>query len=126
MGEPIVVVNGPSDIIVVENDIPITSVIAEAKQNVVVVEENAPVVAVVNIGTQGPKGEKGSSGDLHYAYTQGSAESTWEIEHNLGKYPSVSAEDSAGEDLEGTVEYINENKLKIIYSSATGGKAYLN
>src|ERR1700722_73528 len=125
MGEPIVVVNGPNDTIVIENDEPIVSVIEKANQNVVVVEENNPFVAIVNIGTPGPEGKSGS-GDLHFVYTQGSAESIWEITHNLGKFPSVSAEDTAGGNLEGTVEYISENKLKVIYSAATGGKAYLN
>jgi hypothetical protein len=106
--------------------------------SVVIAKETEPLVVTVNSGSTGPagavgpagprgeRGEKGEGGDLHFKYNQGSASALWEIEHNLGKYPSVMAEDTAGEDIEGTVEYISINKLNVVYSAATGGVAYLN
>lgn len=107
-------------------------IVIEKEEHTKIVVTNAgatgPKGSTGAVGPPGEKGEKGESGtgDLHYKFTQGSASERWEIEHNLGKYPSVLTEDTAGEDIEGTVEYINVNKLNIIYSAATGGIAYLN
>lgn len=108
---------------------PFAVVVKEPTDNFVVVDEIDGAVAIVNIGNEGKEGKEGKagkSGDLHFVFTQGSASQEWIIEHELGKFPSVSAEDTAGEDIQGAVEYINENKLVIYYSAATGGVAYLN
>ena len=64
--------------------------------------------------------------DKHFVYTQSTPSDTWEIEHNLGKEPSVTVVDSAGTTVEGDCEYINTNKLIVSFSSAFSGKAYLN
>lgn len=64
--------------------------------------------------------------DKHFEYTQATPSSTWEIEHNLGKEPSVSVVDSAGTIVEGDCEYVNTNKVILSFSSAFSGKAYLN
>lgn len=61
-----------------------------------------------------------------YVYEQGIASNTWEIEHNLGKYPSVTIVDSAGTIFTASVEYNSDNVCTVYINGATKGKAYLN
>lgn len=64
--------------------------------------------------------------DKHFEYIQSTPSSIWEIEHNLGKEPSITVVDSAGTTVEGDYEYVNSNKVILSFSSAFSGKAYLN
>ena len=67
------------------------------------------------------------AGDKTFNFTQGAAASTWNITHNLGKYPSVSVVDTGDTSvLGGAVEYTNTNQLTITFSSSFAGKAFLN
>ena len=61
-----------------------------------------------------------------YIYEQDVAANIWEINHNMGKFPSVTVVDSAGSVVIGAIEYIDINNLKITFNSSFGGKAYLN
>ena len=70
--------------------------------------------------------EIGSGSDLNFIFTQGAPATTWTITHNLGKFPSVSVVDSADTQVYGDVEYIDDNSLRVTFSAAFGGKAYLN
>lgn len=106
----------------------------------VVVEEPTPVVAEVIIGGIGPKGDKGDDGGPGetgppgpegklppgFVYDQGVASSTWSINHKLKRYPSVVVQDSAKDEVEGDIEYVDEENLVLNFSSAFSGKAYLN
>lgn len=65
-------------------------------------------------------------GDLHYVYTQASPSSDWTIQHNLGKYPSITVEDSAGSDVIGDWEYVDVNNVILHFAGGFSGKAYLN
>ena len=67
-----------------------------------------------------------ATGDKTYTHTQGASSATWVITHNLGKYPSVAVQDSAGTDVVGQVEYNTEHKLTITFSGAFSGTAHLN
>lgn len=53
-------------------------------------------------------------------------QSEWLIEHNLGKYPSVSLADNNGNVFWGNVQYLDLNTIKITFKKAVTGKAYLN
>lgn len=64
--------------------------------------------------------------DKNYKHTQTSSESTWYINHNLGKNPSVVTVDNYNREILGEVEYIDNNNLKIIFTSLNSGFAYLN
>lgn len=64
--------------------------------------------------------------DKHFVFEQGIASDTWVIEHNLGKYPSVSLVDSAGTQFDADVEYNDENTCTVRMNGATTGKAFLN
>ena len=70
--------------------------------------------------------EVSTTGDLNFTFTQGTPATTWTITHNLGKFPSVSVVDSADTQVYGDVEYIDDNSLRVTFSAAFGGKAYLN
>lgn len=61
-----------------------------------------------------------------YTHIQGEASDVWMIEHNMGRYPSVTVVDSAGSAVFGDVTYTNENQLTVTFSVAFSGKAYLN
>jgi hypothetical protein len=102
-----------------------------------VVSLDGPVINVVEatVGLQGPAGPQGPAGlpgvsptgaDLHYTHVQGSASAIWVVAHGLGKRPSVTVVDSAGDPVEGTVAYADANNLTITFSAAFSGEAYLN
>ena len=103
-----------------------TLIVREPGKTYSIVGEEKPVVSVINLGTKGIKGEKGEYGDAHFKYTQGSASEEWLIVHNLDKYPSVTVQDSANENVEGFCEYINNYELVLTFSAAFSGVAYLN
>ena len=64
--------------------------------------------------------------DANFVFTQGIPSATWNITHNLGKFPSVSVVDNRLELMYGDVEYFNENSLTITFSAPFSGKAFLN
>ena len=66
------------------------------------------------------------SADKHFTFVQSSAAATWNITHNLGKFPSVSIVDSGNTVVRGDIDYTSENALTITFSAPFGGKAYLN
>ena len=64
--------------------------------------------------------------DKYYLHKQTAAEKNWIITHNMGKFPSVTVIDSAGNSVVGDVTYIDENSLSVTFSGAFSGKAILN
>ena len=64
--------------------------------------------------------------DKNFTYRQDTAQAVWEIAHDLNKYPSVSIVDSANNAIVGNIEYIDLNHVKIYFSGAFAGKAFLN
>ena len=64
--------------------------------------------------------------DKHFVHVQGTAAATWNINHNLGKNPSVVVVDSAGSFVYGAETHIDENNLKVEFSAPFSGKAYIN
>lgn len=65
-------------------------------------------------------------GDKHYTHTQAVPSDTWEVTHNLGKYPSVEVVDSAGSVVVGDYKNIDTNTMLLTFSGAFAGKAYFN
>ena len=61
-----------------------------------------------------------------YVFDQGVAATTWNVIHNLNKYPSVTVVDSAGTTIDCTVTYINSNECELKFNAAFKGTAYLN
>jgi hypothetical protein len=64
--------------------------------------------------------------DASYIFNQGSASDTWVINHNLGKFPNVTVIDSSGDEIEGNINYVNNQQIVLMFSAAFSGKAYLN
>lgn len=64
--------------------------------------------------------------DKNYVHEQIQASNEWSVNHKLKKYPSVSIIDSAGTNVIGEVTYLDENSLRINFSSIMSGKAFLN
>lgn len=67
-----------------------------------------------------------AGGDKTYVHKQVIASNTWEITHNLYKYPSVSVVDTGGNVVVGDVEYTSLNTLVIKFTAPFSGTAYLN
>lgn len=83
-------------------------------------------VAVTNSGYWDIFLNTTGSGDLYFHFQQVSPSAEWTILHSLGKFPSVMVVDSAGTVVEGAVEYVDADSLKVHFASAFGGDAYLN
>lgn len=64
--------------------------------------------------------------DKHMTVTFKKPRLVWEIEHNLNKMVSVTLEDLNGNDIEGDVEYYNDNIVLIYFSQPMSGYAYIN
>ena len=67
-----------------------------------------------------------SQGVPTFVFTQGTAATTWNIQHNLGKFPSVSVVNNNDIIMYGNTTYIDNNNLTINFSAGFSGKAYLN
>jgi len=61
-----------------------------------------------------------------YTHEQASASTSWVINHNLNKFPSVTVVTSVGVVVIGNITYNSANQLTISISDADSGKAYLN
>jgi len=73
-----------------------------------------------------------SGGDLTFPHHQNTASASWVINHNLGKFPSVSIKFSSSDSVYTNVGafagvvYTDENNLTINLAAAESGYAYLN
>lgn len=61
-----------------------------------------------------------------FIHVQSIASDEWTIIHNMQKFPSVTIVDSADNVVYGDIEYISLTEIKVTFSAAFGGKAYLN
>ena len=67
-----------------------------------------------------------SQGVPTFVFTQGIPATTWNIQHNLGKFPSVSVINNNNVIITGEVTYIDNNNVQLNFSAGFTGKAYLN
>ena len=74
-----------------------------------------------------------TAGDKNILHTQSSASNSWTVDHNMGKYPSVSivecnptANEVDGDLVIGEVTYNSINQLTIKFASPIRGVAYIN
>lgn len=61
-----------------------------------------------------------------FEFVQTIASTTWTILHNLGYVPNVYTIDTDGNEISGVIEILDMNNIKILFSSAIAGKAYLS
>ena len=67
-----------------------------------------------------------SQGAPTFVFTQGAPATVWNIQHNLGKFPSVSVINNNNVVINGEVTYIDNNNVQLNFSAGFSGKAYLN
>jgi|TARA_B110000503_G_scaffold39086_1_gene64349 hypothetical protein len=61
-----------------------------------------------------------------FTFTQGVPATTWNITHNLNKFPSITVIDTANTVVTGEYTYIDTNNVTLTFSAGFAGKAYLN
>lgn len=59
-----------------------------------------------------------------YVHDQTVPAASWVIVHNLGYYPNIRIEDTAGDDVEGDISHQGVNQSTATFSAAIAGKAY--
>ena len=64
--------------------------------------------------------------DKTFEYTQVAPSATWNIQHNLGKFPSITVIDTLDTVVVGQYTYIDNNNVTLTFSAGFAGKAYLN
>ena len=67
-----------------------------------------------------------SQGAPTFIFEQAVAATTWDINHNLGKFPSVTVINNNNIVINGEVTYIDNNNVQLNFSAGFSGKAYLN
>lgn len=87
---------------------------------------SAVLTFVIPEGPQGEKGEKGDTSAASFVYEQVTPSTTWNINHNLGFRPAVTVVDSGGNDVVGSILYVDEDNVVVTFSTAFGGKAFLS
>ena len=70
--------------------------------------------------------DSNSAGYKNYVHNQAVASATWNVQHNLNKFPSCTMVLSTGQQGYGDVTFIDENNLTITFAGAESGKAYIN
>ena len=97
----------------------------QAQIDEITVEAVTQVIGGSNIEVirEGPRAYVNS---ITFVYEQAQASDTWEIVHNLNKYPSVVIVDSAGTEIYPAVHYDSKNKCTVTMNGAIKGKAFLN
>jgi hypothetical protein len=66
------------------------------------------------------------TGLFAYHHKQNASTEVWEIRHGLGFHPNVTVLDSGGSTVEGELEYLSKNTLRVIFSAPISGDAYLS
>jgi hypothetical protein len=92
---------------------------AQAKATAAQLSAKAYADSLVGVGNQARPGNT-------FVFTQGTPSASWTVTHNLNSYPSVSVVDSAGNVVEGAIQYLSSAALIVTFSSAFSGAAYLN
>lgn len=129
----------------VDSPLGIEATISPALEITSVVSPSLEIVAnVIATGPMGPKPIKGVDYftqedinaiieqiehvgvDQNYVHNQIAAASTWNVNHNLYKFPSVMIVDSAGTVIQGEIQHIDTNNLIITFTSEFSGKAFIN
>ena len=105
----------------------------------IIIQPKAPTVVTVDasrggatgpVGPAGPVGPQGVQGPpgptLAYTHTQNTPSTTWNIAHNLGIFPQVSVVEFGGANIVGDVTYLDTNNIRVTFTAAVSGRAYLS
>ena len=67
-----------------------------------------------------------SQGAPTFIFNQNTVATVWNIQHNLGKFPSITVIDTGDTVVTGEYTYIDNNNVQLNFSAGFAGKAYLN
>ena len=67
-----------------------------------------------------------SQGAPTFVFNQNTPATAWNIQHNLGKFPSITVIDTGDTVVTGEYTYIDNNNVTLTFSAGFAGKAYLN
>jgi len=106
-----------------------TEAIANGLQNgYAYINSSTGNIKKVGIGDGGAS--SGDIGDInqdnYYTFQQSTPSSTWTINHNLNKRPSVTIKNSNDDTLWGDVKYDDNNTLRVLFNKPYSGSAELN
>lgn len=78
-------------------------------------------------GEPGPPGQAGTAENAGYRHYQSTAAAVWTIIHPLAFQPNVTVVDSTGREVwPGEVEYLTSDTIRLVFSAAFGGQAFLS
>jgi hypothetical protein len=102
----------------IQQDTPNTVTVNQEDQNLVTVQT---IVNNVTVTT----GSIATGATRRHVHTQGAVSSTWTITHALGGNPSVMVVDSSNTVVYGEIQYLSSTQVRILFSAAFSGFAYL-
>jgi hypothetical protein len=68
----------------------------------------------------------GVGSDKYYRHIQAVPAATWNVQHSLGKRPSITILDDSGNQVEGQIIYIDTNNAELRFAFALSGSAECN
>ena len=77
-------------------------------------------------GEPGPAGPPGETVEASFMFHQSTPAAVWTIVHPLSYYPAVTIVNSAGEEVEGDLTFVNATTITVKFSGAFSGIAYLS
>lgn len=116
----------------------VTLVDPEDDENSLVVVTPPSVPQGLILGQPGPKGDPGPEGprgpegppapldQLAHVHIQDTPNAEWIIRHQLPYFPNLTVVDSAGTVVEGDVEYVDEQTIRLSFCGGFSGTAYLS
>jgi hypothetical protein len=61
-----------------------------------------------------------------FVFTQQTPATMWDVVHGMNLIPNVRIEDLTGVDIQGVIDIIDNNRLKIYFNQPVAGRAYLS
>jgi hypothetical protein len=74
----------------------------------------------------GPQGPPGSTPTIAHRHVQSTPLTQWDIAHGLDFWPNVAVVDSTGREVIPEIQYMSATDVRLIFSAAVGGEAYLS
>jgi hypothetical protein len=134
--QTIVVVQADGTSTVINVDESNTVVVQDARTDVITAATQGPAGPLGPEGPQGAQGPQGPQGATGAQGDPGVSDARYQqsfqpttlvtVNHNLGKFPAVTVYDSAGDEVEGSVHYMDVNTLTVSFAAAFSGTVILN
>ena len=103
----------------IAGNISVTGTFADSAGNVGVLGKVLTSTAVGTVWDDAPQAPT-------FVFTQNVPSTTWNITHNLGKFPSITVIDTGNTVVVGEYNYTSNTNVILTFSAGFAGKAYLN